>query len=354
MKIGINGFGRIGRAIFRINRKNGYHFDIPVINDINPDSSNVAYQINYDTTYGNLDDQFEMDGNMLKNSAVSFEVTSHARIDEVDWNSYGVEIVVDASGKKDNLLLARRVIEKNASVKKVIITHSPEEVDFTMVIGANDDKLKEEYDVISSSICDATAMSPVLRLMYDSFRIAGGAITTVHPMLSYQNVLDGPSVSWFDPSRTYTHYALGRSVFDNIIPKPTTAIAATCKILGLDASTIAQFSYRTPNTIVASADITLFLEERVSREQIDEVFEAYVAKQTHKIILLNTEPIVSLDVKGCEYSAVVDTRWTSVANGKIVKLILWYDNEWGYSSRVFDQLKLVQNLIEKKTNQKGI
>ena len=347
MKIGINGFGRIGRAVFRINMKNEYHFEVPVVNDINPDSSNVAYQINYDTTYGNLDDKFEASGNVVKNSRFSFEVTRHARIDEVDWDSYGVEIVVDASGKKDNLLLAPKVIEKNPSVRKVIITHSPEEVDFTMVIGANDDKLKDEYNIISSSICDATAMAPVLKLMFDNFEIEGGAITTVHPLLSYQNVLDGQSVSWFDPSKTYTHYALGRSVFDNIIPKPTTAIEATCKILGLDASKIAQFSYRTPNTIVASADITLFLKNKVSVEQVDGVFKAYAARQDHKIIKLNTDPIVSLDVKGCEYSAVVDARWTSVANGRIVKLVLWYDNEWGYSSRVFDQLKLVQNLIEK-------
>jgi len=346
MKIGINGFGRIGRAVYRVNMKNNYYFDIPVVNDINPDSANVAYQLNYDTTYGNLEDKFTAENDVLSNSKTSFRVTNHANIDEVDWNSYGVEIVVDASGKKNNLLLAKKVIAENESVKKVIITHSPDEVDFTMVIGANNDKLEDSYEVISSSICDATALSPVLKLMYDNFKISGAAITTVHPLLSYQNVLDGASVSWFDPSMTYTHYALGRSVFDNIIPKPTTAIEATCKVLGLDASQIAQFSYRTPNTIVASADVTLFLEQETTKEEINKVFNDFVEKQTHKIIKLNYDPIVSLDVKGCEYSAVVDARWTSVAGGKVVKLVLWYDNEWGYSSRVFDQLKLVQGVIE--------
>lgn len=345
MKIGINGFGRIGRAIFRVNMKNHYYFDIPIVNDINPDPANIAYQINYDTTYGNLEDRFAAEGNCLKNSEMSFEVSCCHKIDEVDWDSYGVEIVVDASGKKDNLLLAKEVIRKNASVKKVIVTHSPDEVDFTMVIGANEEKLSKDFDVISSSICDATAMSPVLKLMYENFQVEGAAITTVHPLLSYQNVLDGQSVSWFDPSKTYTHYALGRSVFDNIIPKPTTAIDATCKVLGIDSGTIAQFSYRTPNTIVASADITLFLKETATKEEIEAVFKAYAENQTHKILLINTDPIVSLDVKGCEYSAVVDARWISVANGKIVKLVLWYDNEWGYSSRVFDQIKLVEKII---------
>lgn len=345
MKIGINGFGRIGRAIYRVNLKNRNYFDIPVINDINPDATNVIYQLNYDTTYGNLEKKFSLVENEASDGEVSFVVENKSVIDEVDWNKYGVEIVVDASGIKDNLLKARDVIQKNESVKKVIVTHSPQEVDFTMVIGANEDKLQKEYQIISSSICDATAIAPVIKLICNRFDVSGLAITTVHPLLSYQNVLDGRSASWFDPSKTYTHYALGRSVFDNIIPKPTTAIDATCKVLGMDPSKISTFSYRTPNTIVASADITLFLNEKTTREEIISTFEDYKAKQQYKIMTLNYDPIVSLDVRGCEYSAVVDARWITVANNRIIKLVLWYDNEWGYSSRVFDQLQLVQEII---------
>ena len=345
MRIGINGFGRIGRAIYRINLDKAYYFDIPIINDINPDSGNVAYQLNYDTTYGNLKDKYVVDNNRIKNSSSSFVITKHSYIDDVDWNAYGVEIVIDSSGKKDNLLRARDVIKNNKSVKKVVITHSPDEVDFTMVIGVNEDQLTKEHSVISSSICDATAISPVLKIMYDMYDITGAAITTVHPLLSYQNVLDGQSVSWFDPSKTYTHYALGRSVFDNIIPKPTTAIDAVCRVLGLNSSKIAQFSYRTPNTIVASADITLFLEKSVTREEIVRAFCEYEMQQEYSVIKLNSEPIVSLDVKGCEYSAVVDSRWISVADNHIVKLVLWYDNEWGYSSRVFDQLRIIERSL---------
>lgn len=348
MKIGINGFGRIGRAIYRVNMKHGFHFDIPVINDINPDSANVAYQLNYDTLYGNLEDKFSADGDLLSNSRNSFHVTDCDCIDEVDWDSYGVEIVIDASGKRNNLLRAQKVIEKNSSVQKVVVTHSPKEVDFTMVIGANEDKLDSRYNIISSSICDATALAPVLKLMYQKLKVCGVAVTTVHPLLSYQNVLDGASVSWFDPSQTYTHYALGRSVFGNIIPKPTTAIEATCKVLDRDPSQIAQFSYRTPNAIVASADITLFLDQDTTREEIEDIFTAYIAQQTHQIMTLNYDPLVSLDMKGCEYSAVVDARWITVTAGRVVKLVLWYDNEWGYASRVFDQIKLIEGLIGQK------
>lgn len=348
MKIGINGFGRIGRAIYRINLSHEKHFDVPIINDINPDPSNVAYQLNYDSTYGNLSDKFIAKGTVLSNSSTEVLVSNKPYIDEVEWNQYGIEVIVDASGKKENVLRARKAIEKNESVKKVIITHCPKDVDFTMVIGVNEDSLSVDYDVISSSICDATAIAPVLKLMYEKLKVKNASITTVHPILSYQNVLDGASVSWYDPSKTYTHYALGRSVFDTIIPKPTTAIEETCKVLGIDSSTVAHFSYRIPTTIVGSADVTLFLENDTTKDIVNGILEEYVSNQNYKIMKVNTDPLISIDLKKCEYSVVVDKRWTCVADGKIVKLVLWYDNEWGYSSRVIDQLKIIENMLSRR------
>lgn len=345
MRVGINGFGRIGRTLYRVNMEADDSFCIPVINDINPDPANIAYLLNYDTTYGNLEKKFTNDGLHISNGELEFDALYEKFIDDVDWGRYGVDIVVDASGKKENLLRAKEVIRKNPSVKKVVITHSPDEVDFTMVIGANEDQLLPSHDVISSSICDATAIAPVMKCIMSRFNLNGAAITTVHPMLSYQNVLDGQSVSWFDPSQTYTHYALGRSVFNTIIPKPTTAIEATCKVIGVEPSSIAQFSYRTPNTIVASADITLFLEKETNKDEIIALFEEYIQEQKHKILYLNYEPINSLDMKGMPYSAIVDARWINVAGGRTVKIVLWYDNEWGYSSRVIDQLKLISKYL---------
>jgi len=351
MKIGINGFGRIGRAIFKVNMKKQV-MDIPVINDINPDINNVAYLLNYDTTYGVLEDLFSVKGDYIKNSAYSIAVNCKPYIDEVDWNSHGVEFVIDASGIKDNLLRARNVLNNNRSVKKVFITHSPEDVDFTMVLGANEQELDiEKHDVISTSICDATAIAPVLKLLSENFNLAGGAITTLHPLLSYQNVLDGESRSWFNPGMVYSHYPLGRSVFDNIIPKPTTAIDATFKVLsGAKIPPIASFSYRIPTTIVASADITLFANENIDAANLKRVFYDYEKIQKHKIIHNSNVPLVSLDYKMSEYSAVMDERWLSVTDGKILKIVLWYDNEWGYSSRVIDQIQYVAAQLNKKEN----
>lgn len=344
MRVGINGFGRIGRAVYRVNlSKKG--FDVPVVNDINSDCNNIAYLLNYDTTYGGLKNKFTANGNFIQSADASVTLSCTPLIDEVDWNSFGVDIVIDASGVKDNLLRAKNVIEKNASVKKILITHSPEEVEYTMVIGANEEGLKLFHNIISTSICDATAMAPVLKLIYGNFPVKGASITTVHPLLSYQNVLDGASVSWSNPQHIYSHYPLGRSVFDNIIPKPTTSVEATCKVLGLDHTKIAQFSYRTPTTIVASADITLFLGEDTTTERVIDLFARAERAQKQNIIHISEEPLVSLDYKGSEYSAIIDSRWLSVTNGNILKIVLWYDNEWGYASRVCDQVRILEEML---------
>jgi len=345
IKVGINGFGRIGRAIMRVNMENP-RFDVPIINDINPDIESVAYTINYDTTYGSLTDWFVVEGQTLKNSQFTAHVSTSPSIDEIDWDSYGVSIVIDASGTKENLLKARRVIEKNPSVKKVIVTHSPNEVDFTMVLGVNEDKYDSSiHHVISSSICDATAIAPVLKIILDNYGIESASITTVHPLLGYQNVLDGLCASWSMPGQTHVHYPLGRSIIDNLIPKPTTAVNATCKLFDaelLSKEKIASFSYRTPTTIVASSDITLILDKKTTTQQIMNLFEEYENTQNWPIIHHCGRPLVSLDYKKNKHSAVVDHRWTQVTNDRLVKLILWYDNEWGYSSRVCDQIMYIE------------
>ncbi len=345
MRVGINGFGRIGRAVYRVNLSKNV-FDIPLVNDINSDMNNIAYLLNYDTTYGGLENKFVLNGTCIQNAKVSTALSCRPLIDEVDWNAFDVDVVIDSSGVKDNVLRARNVIEKNASVKKILITHSPDEVEYTMVIGANEKGLKPCHDVVSTSICDATAMAPVLKLIHENFSVLGTAVTTVHPLLSYQNVLDGACMSWSNPSHVYSHYPLGRSVFDNIIPKPTTSVEATCKVLGLDHAEIAQFSYRTPTTIVASADITLFLGENTTTDQVLGIFSEAERTQEHRIMHVSGEPLVSLDYKGSEYSAIIDSRWLRVTNGNVLKIILWYDNEWGYASRVCDQALLVEKMLE--------
>lgn len=347
LRIGINGFGRIGRAIFRSNL-NKKKFKVVAINDINPDIGNLVYQLNYDTLYDRLEDKFEFEKDFIYSNHDNVKVFHQKHIDEVDWKSCEVDIVIDSSGILDNVLRAKEAIKKQ-NLKKIVVTHSPNEVDFTMVLGANEDKLDlSKHNVISSSICDATALSPIIKTIKENFGIKSGYITTLHPWLNYQNLMDGPASSWSVPGEIYHHYALGRSAIGNMIPKPTSALSATFKVIeDLDESIIGSFSYRTPTAIVGSADITLNLNKKSSRKEIIDIFHNIENTQQWDIIHNNIEPLVSLDFKKSEFSAVVDHRWTDVIQGDVLKLVLWYDNEWGYSTRVVDQVAYISSKLEK-------
>lgn len=343
IKIGINGFGRIGRAIFRNNlQKLG--FSVVKINDTNPDIQNIAYTLNFDTLYDRLSTPYEAVGDCLVRGDDSIKVTHKEHIQEVDWS--GVDIVIDSSGIYDNARNARMILSQG--IKKVLITHCPDVVDFTMVLGVNHDKYRPgSHHVISTSICDATAIAPVIKLIHDRYKVNSGMVTTLHPWLNYQNLMDGPASSWSVPGTIYHHYALGRSVIGNMIPKPSSAIAATCQVLPeeVNEEIIGSFSYRTPTAIVGSADITLNIEKPTTKEEIINLFKDYESNQSWSIIHNNFEPLVSLDFKRLDYSATVDHRWTDVKKGSLVKLVLWYDNEWGYAGKVIDQVKFIAEYL---------
>lgn len=341
-KVGINGLGRIGRAILRSNIEKKF-FEIVAINDINPDNENIAYTLNYDTIYGRLTNQFETQGtSIVQNEGNPIEIFHESSISSVPWEALEVDFVIDSSGVKKNVTDARKLISEDR-VRKVFVTHCPNEVDFTMVLGANEEALDvKNHNIISTSICDATAISPVLKVIDDNFGFSTASITTAHPWLSYQNLQDGPSSSWSVPGEVYHHFALGRSAIGNIIPKPTSAVEASCDVLeNINPNMILSFSYRTPTAIVGSADITINLKSEVKREEVINLFETKEKEQKFSIFKNNLEPLVSLDFVKADYSCVIDHRWTDIIDHKMLKLVLWYDNEWGYSNKVLDQIKFV-------------
>jgi glyceraldehyde 3-phosphate dehydrogenase len=344
LKIGINGFGRIGRAIFRNNLEKKL-FDVVVINDINPDINNLAYTLNFDTLYDRLPQAFKVEGkSLISPDGKKIDVFHEKRIHDVNWKKYDVEFIIDASGVFQNVLDSQKLISLGVC-KNVCITHSPDHVDFTMVLGANEHLLDiSRHHVISTSICDATAIAPVLKAINQAYGISNGYVTTLHPWLSYQNLIDGPASSWSVPGTIYHHYALGRSAINNMIPKPTSAIDASCRVLveeGITESIVGSFSYRTPTAIVGSADITINLKQKSTKHDVIALFNEYEKQQSWNIIHNNIEPLVSLDFKKADYAAVVDHRWTDIIGGTMLKLVLWYDNEYGYAARVLDQLNYV-------------
>lgn len=351
MKVGIIGWGRIGRAIFRIaNQSKG--FQVVAIDDVNPNTENITYLLQYDSVYGKFDKSVHIEAeNLMVVDDKPVYVYHHDSIVDVPWSKHDVDLVIDASGAYGNAVKARNVL--NQGVKKVIITHSPKQViprsdenrivDHTIVLGVSEDRYDSaRHHVISSSICDATALSPVLKVIDEQIGIAFGFVTTLHPWLSYQNLSDGPSHSWSYPGKVYKHFPLGRAAMSSIIPKPTTAIEATYELLPNLQNKITCFSYRIPTAIVASSDMSLVLAQDADTEGIKKLFRNLEATQHWDTYHNSEDPLVSIDYKLSGYATHIDHRWTEVEENRRLKMVLWYDNEWGYSNQVVNIAKFIE------------
>jgi len=335
INIGINGIGRIGRVLLR-QILNSNKLKVVAINDINPDIKNIAYLIKYDSTYGRLKANVSVKKDYIYINKSKIKLSNKVGIDEVDWKKSKVDFLIDSSGVKKNLILSRKLKNK---IKNVIVTNSPgsKYVDKTIVYGANDEIFDKSKDfLISSSICDATALAPVLKIIDETFIIKKGFVTTLHPWLGYQNLLDGPSKSYAVPGQIVDNYALGRASPNVLIPKNTSAIKATYEVLPNLKNKFIANSFRTPTSIVSSADVVLELEK------IPDKVKLIKKIKTHKsdIISLSDEALISSDFIKSQFSASLDLRFLNILDNHL-KFTLWYDNEWGYSSKVLDLIKKI-------------
>ena len=340
IKVGLNGLGRIGRHIFKMCIDDPL-IDLVGINELNPDLNNWAYTLNYDSIYGKSKHKAKIHNRKILCNDKSISTSMVQDISKVPWKELGANVIIDCSGVLENTKKAKKIIDQNNS-KKVFFTNSPENVDFTMILGVNEEKYNpKEHNLIASSICDATAIAPVSKIIGNLFKIKMGYVTTLHPWLSYQNLMDGPSSSWSVPGEVYHHYALGRSAIGNMIPKPTSAMEAVFKVLPSLTKDIGSFSYRTPTQIIGSADISYIVEKKTSKNEILSFLKEYEGKQNYPILKISNEPLVSMDYIGEKFSAIVDTRWLETINSELIKLVLWYDNEYGYSCNVINQIKFI-------------
>ena len=344
IRVGINGLGRIGRHIFKMCIDDPL-IELVGINEINPDLNNWSYTLNYDSIYGQSKHKTEIKNKKLICNNKSIFTSMCRDITKVNWKGWGVKIIIDASGVLENTFKASKLIEDNHA-EKIIFTNSPENVDFTMILGVNENKYNpKKHHLIAASICDATAIAPVSKLIDSLYKIKLGYVTTLHPWLSYQNIMDGPSSSWSVPGEVYHHYALGRSAIGNMIPKPTSAMEAVFKVLPSITKNIGSFSYRTPTQIIGSADLSFLVEKSANKQELVKTFTEFQNSQKYPILKLTNEPLVSMDYVGEEYSAIVDTRWLDVLNYELIKIVLWYDNEYGYCCNVINQIKYINNFI---------
>ena len=342
LTIGINGFGRIGRAIYRINELTPM-FNIALINDIDPLIENHAYLLNYDSIYGPLKNKVSVNkiNNFININGRRTDFYSKHRIDDIPWKDHDVDIVIDSSGVYENVVNCKNFTK--GGDQKVIITHSPKDsVDKTIIIGANENSFdKSKHHIISSSICDANACAPVLKIIDEEFGISDGFITTLHPWLGYQNLLDGSLQSVNSPGHYWSDFALGRSSSESLIPKPTTLVPALKKVIPETTKNIHAMSFRVPTSIVSASDMILSLKKSTNVKNLEKILRK-LEEMYPNVVLINKESLVSIDFKGIRQSCVVDIRWLKVFKNKL-KLLIWYDNEWGYANRVIDIIKLIEN-----------
>ena len=332
-KVLLNGAGRIGKAVLK-QLLNTDNVEVVTINEINPSIENIVYSVNYDSTYGKLDDKFKVvDNNFIKNQKSKIKITNIKNISELDLNS--IDILIDSSGQKANIEEL-----KSLNVKKIILTHPQKDADINIILGVNEDKLDlTKHKIISTSSCNATALLPALKLIDEKKNIVCGDIVTIHPLLNHQRVLDGSFVQ--SATRDVDlNFEFGRSSTQNIIPSKTTTIKACSYVLNkFNSDLISSNSLRVPTDTVGAINVTLFTKDISSKDEITKLFMNFENNQKFPIVLNNFEALVSSDFKKENYTTIIDHRFLEVKNN-MIKLLLWYDNEWGYASKVVEILKL--------------
>ena len=329
IRVGINGFGRIGRQVFRAIWEH-YPEDLEVVavNDLT-DNQTLANLLKYDSNYGRFPAHVEVaEGSLLIDGK---EVKTFAQFDpsQIPWGDLGVSIVVESTGKfRDGEQAALH--RTAAGAQKVIITapaKPADSVDWTVVMGVNDgDYQRDKHHIISNASCTTNCLAPVAKVIHDTFGIKRGLMTTVHSYTNDQRILDYPHK---DPRRA-------RAAALNIIPTTTGAAKAVALVIPDLKGRFDGFALRVPTPTVSIVDFVAELNKEVSKEEVNEALRAAAEGPLRGILGYSEDPLVSMDLKGDSRSSIVDSALTNVIDGNLVKIVSWYDNEWGYSCRVAD------------------
>jgi len=342
INIFINGFGRIGRSLFK-NIINNNKINIVGINDLNPDIENICYQLNYDTTYGLLKKKFKkVNNSIISNGSIKIKIHKKTFLKPSDCDK--ADILIESNGIDRDLNYINK-FRKN--IKYILFTNVQSKIDTKYILpGINDNELKKDNFLLSSGTCDGNALVPILKIINDNYKIKVGDVTTLHPWLSYQNLLDGPAKSVSDPNNIYSTYVLGRSTLNNIIPKSTSAISVASKILSGINLKISSMSFRVPTSIISCAKLNLILEKNINIDDLKLTIDKISKKQKYKLIKNYNEPLTSIDFLDTKYSCNNDLRFLNSKNN-LLNALIWYDNENGYTARVIDLIEIVRKFLKK-------
>ncbi|WP_435625386.1 type I glyceraldehyde-3-phosphate dehydrogenase [Flagellimonas sp.] len=330
LKIGINGFGRIGRLVFRatVQRDN---VDVVAINDL-LDVEHLAYLLEYDSVHGRFDGTVEVkDGNLIVNGKI-VRVTAERDPKNLKWDEVGADVVAECTGIFTTLETAQYHIDGGA--KKVVIS-APSKDAPMFVMGVNHDEVKASDTIVSNASCTTNCLAPLAKVLDDTFGIEEGLMTTVHATTATQMTVDGPSRK---------DYRGGRGALLNIIPASTGAAKAVTKVIPALEGKLTGMAFRVPTSDVSVVDLTVKLEKETSYDEIKKVFKAASENELNGILGYTEEPVVSQDFVGDARTSIFDAGAGIELNSKFFKVVSWYDNEAGYSNKLVDLAEHVAQL----------
>ena len=328
IKVGINGFGRIGRNVLRAALKGG-DIDFVAVNDIT-DTKTLAHLLKYDSVLGNLDADIKAGDKSITVNGDEFQVFSERDPGKIDWASVGAEIVIESTGMFTKAEDARKHL--HGSVKKVIISAPAKNEDITIVLGVNDDKyVAADHHIISNASCTTNCLAPVAKVIHENFGIRSAQMTTIHSYTNDQQLLDLP----------HKDLRRARAAALSMIPTSTGAAKAVALVLPELKGKFDGISVRVPTPNVSLVDVVMDVEKETSTEEVNRALKNAANEELSGILAFSEEPLVSSDFKRNSNSSIVDAEYTKVINGKLVKVLSWYDNEWGYSCRVRDLIKFI-------------
>ena len=322
-KVGINGFGRIGREVFRVAFTNP-DVEVVAVNDLT-DAETLAHLLKYDSVHGTFPHEVTVDGDCIVVDGKKVQVLAQTDPAKLPWGELGVEIVVESTGRFTDGPKAAAHIE--AGSKKVIISAPAKQEDITIVMGVNEDKYDPaNHHIISNASCTTNCLAPFTKVLMEKFGIESGLMTTVHSYTNDQRILDLP----------HKDLRRARAAACSIIPTTTGAAKAVALVLPELKGKLNGFAMRVPTPNVSITDLTVLLQKDTTAEEINAALKEAAEGKLKGILGYNELPLVSRDYNGCPLSSIVDGLSTMMVGPRMAKVVSWYDNEWGYSNRVVD------------------
>jgi glyceraldehyde 3-phosphate dehydrogenase len=324
IKVGINGFGRIGRNVLRT-ALNDSNFEFVAVNDLT-DPKTLAHLLKYDSILGNLPHKITAGADSISVDGKTIKVFAEKDPAKLPWESVGAQVVIESTGRFTDANDAKKHLR--GPVKKVIISAPAKNEDITLVLGVNHDKYDpSKHHVISNASCTTNCLAPIAKVIHDNFKIVSGTMTTIHSYTNDQVILDFP----------HKDLRRARAAALSMIPTSTGAAKALKLVIPEMAGKLDGFAMRVPTPNVSVVDLVAFVEKQTSKEEVNTAMKKASESGSLKGFLsYEEEELVSADFKGNPYSSIVDAKMTLVVGGTCVKVISWYDNEWGYSCRVRD------------------